>query len=145
MELSNRLIYAMLGLVVLMLIGMLLSSWRIILYPLILVIGVSILFGYTRELPEKKWPLLVAGSIVMLYGLLFIVLDFMSGGEPTGSTNYVLGMTPPMALYIISFPLLIVLAGVLYGLTFKQEDVQEVVEEREVSAEAAAEDEGGAR
>jgi hypothetical protein len=143
MELSNRLIYAMLGLVVLMLIGMLLSSWRVILYPLILVIGVSILFGYTRELPGKKWPLLVAGSIVVLYGLLFVVLDIMTGGEPTGSTNYVLGMTPPMALYIIGFPLLVVLAGVLYGLTFKQEDVQEVVEEREVSAEA--EDEGGAR
>ena len=83
-----------------------------ILYPLILLIGISILFGYTRELPGRKWPLLVAGSIVVLYGLLFIVLDFMAGGEPTGSTNYVLGMTPPMALYIISFPLLVILAGV---------------------------------
>lgn len=134
MELSNRLIYAMLGLVTLMLVGMLLSSWRVILYPLILVIGISILFGYTRELPGRKWPLVVAGSIVVLYGLLFIVLDILSGGEPTGSTNYVLGMTPPMALYIISFPLLIILVGVLYGLTFVQEDVQEVIEEREATA-----------
>ncbi len=141
MELSNRLIYAVLGLVVLMLVGMLLSSWRVILYPLIFLIGISILFGYTRELPGRKWPLLVAGSIVVLYGLLFIVLDLMTGGEPTGSTNYVLGMTPPMALYIISFPLLVILAGVLYGLTFKQEDVQEVVEEREISNEV--EGEGG--
>ena len=131
MEWSNRLIYALLGLVTLMLIGMLLSSWRVILYPLLLVIGISILFGYTRELPGRKWPLLVAGPIVLLYGLLFAVIDIMTGGEPTGSTNYVLGMTPPMALYIIGFPLLIVLAGVLYGLTFEQEDVQEVIEERE--------------
>lgn len=128
-------IYAMLGLVVLMFIGMLLSSWRVVLYPLILLIGISILFGYTRELPGRKWPLLVAGSIVVLYGLLFIVLDLMTGGKPTGSTNYVLGMTPPMALYIISFPLLVILAGMLYGLTFKQEDVQEVIEERDTSAE----------
>lgn len=143
MELSNRLIYAMLGLVVLMFIGMLLSSWRVVLYPLILLLGVSILFGYTRELPGRKWPLLVAGSIVVLYGLLFIVLDLMTGGEPTGSTNYVLGMTPPMALYIIGFPLLVVLAGVLYGLTFKQEDVQEVIEERDTSAEL--ENGGGAQ
>ena len=135
MELSNRMIYAVLGLVVLMLVGMLLSSWRVILYPLILLIGISILFGYTRELPGRKWPLLVAGSIVVLYGLLFILLDLLTGGEPTGSTNYVLGMTPPMALYIISFPLLVILAGVLYGLTFVQEDVQEVVEERELSNE----------
>ena len=141
MELSNRMIYAVLGLVILMLIGMLLSSWRVVLYPLVLLIGISILFGYTRELPGRKWPLVVAGSIVVLYGLLFILVDILTGGEPTGSTNYVLGMTPPMALYIISFPLLVILVGVLYGLTFKQEDVQEVIEEREASAENG----GGAR
>lgn len=140
---SNRLIYAVLGLVVLMLVGMLLSSWRVILYPLIFLIGISILFGYTKELPGKKWPLVVAGSIVVLYGLLFIMLDILTGGEPTGSTNYILGMTPPMALYIISFPILVILAGVLYGLTFKQEDVQEVVDEREISNEV--EGEGGAQ
>ncbi len=139
MESSNRMIYAVLGLVVLILVGMLLSSWRVILYPLIFLIGISILFGYTRELPGKKWPLVVAGSIVVLYGLLFVVLDILTGGEPTGSTNYVLGMTPPMALYIISFPLLVILAGVLYGLTFVQEDVQEVVEERELSNEGEGE------
>ncbi len=143
MEQSNRLIYAFLGLTVLMLVGMLLSSWRVVLYPLIPVIGICILFGYTRELPGRKWPLAVAGSIVILYGLLFVVLDLMTGGEPTGRTDYVLGMTPPMALYIISFPLLVILAGVLYGLTFKQEDVQEVVEEKEASDEL--ESEGGAR
>ena len=139
MELSNRMIYVVLGLVVLMLVGMLLSSWRVILYPLIFLIGISILFGYTRDLPGRKWPLLVAGSVVVLYGLLFILLDLLTGGEPTGSTNYVLGMTPPMALYIISFPLLVILAGVLYGLTFQQEDVQEVVEERGLSNEGEGE------
>lgn len=142
MELSNRLIYALLGLVILMLIGMLISSWRVVLYPLLLVIGISILFGYTRELQSRKWPLLIAGSVVVLLGLLFIVLDIMTGGEPTGSTNYVLGMTPPMALYIIGFPLIIVLAGILYGLTFKQEDVQEVIQEREALTGEAGSEEG---
>ncbi|MGB3634055.1 MAG: hypothetical protein WA982_08445 [Rubrobacteraceae bacterium] len=143
MELTNRMIYAVLGLVVLMLVGMLLSSWRVVLYPLIFLIGISILFGYTKDLPGKKWPLVVAGSMVVLYGMLFIVLDILTGGEPTGSTNYILGMTPPMAHYIISFPVLVILAGVLYGLTFKQEDVQEVVDEREVAADA--ENGGGAQ
>lgn len=142
MELSNRLMYALLGLVILMLIGMLISSWRVVLYPLLLVIGISILFGYTRELQSRKWPLLIAGSVVVLLGLLFIVLDIMTGGEPTGSTNYVLGMTPPMALYIIGFPLIIVLAGILYGLTFKQEDVQEVIQEREALTGEAGSEEG---
>jgi Na+/proline symporter len=52
-----------------MLVGMLLSSWRVILYPLILLIGISILFGYTRELPGKKWPLVIAALLVL--SLLF--------------------------------------------------------------------------
>jgi len=142
MGLSNRLIYALLGLVILMLIGMLISSWRVVLYPLLPVIGISILFGYTRELPSRKWPLLIAGSVVVLFGLLFTVLDIMTGGEPTGSTNYVLGMTPPMALYIISFPSIVVLTGILYGLTFKQEDVQEVIQEREAFTGEAGSEEG---
>lgn len=140
MELSDRLIYALLGLMVLMIIGMLASSWRMILYPVILVMGISILFGSLRELPDRKRPLLVAGSVVGLFGLLFITIDIMTGGEPTGrSTNYVLGMTPPTALYMISFPLLVVLAGVLYALTFQQEDVEEVLEEKAIADEVESE------
>lgn len=136
MQLSDRLIYALGGLAILMIIGMLASSWRMILYPIILVMGISILFGNLRELPDRKRPLLVAGLVVVLFGSLFIVIDIMTGGDPTGrSTNYVLGMTPPTALYMIGFPLLVVLAGVLYGLTFQQEDAEEVLEEKALADE----------
>lgn len=142
MQLSDRLIYALGGLAILMIIGMLASSWRMILYPIILVMGISILFGNLRELPDRKQPLLVAGLVVVLFGSLFIVIDIMTGGDPTGrSTNYVLGMTPPTALYMIGFPLLVVLAGVLYGLTFQQEDAEEVLEEKALADEV--EREGG--
>ncbi len=143
MQLSDRLIYALGGLAILMIIGMFASSWRMIVYPVILVMGISILFGFVSELPNRKRPLLVAGSVVVLFGLLFTLIDIMTGGDPTGrSTNYVLGMTPPTALYMISFPLLIVLAGVLYGLTFQQEDVEEVLEEKALADEIDSE-EGG--
>lgn len=144
MQLSDRLIYALGGLAILMIIGMLASSWRMILYPIILVMGISILFGNLRELPERKQPLLVAGLVVVLFGSLFIAIDVMTGGDPTGrSTNYVLGMTPPTALYMIGFPLLVVLAGVLYGLTFQQEDADEVLEEKALADEVDRE--GGAQ
>lgn len=136
MQLSDRLIYALGGLAILMIIGMLASSWRMILYPIILVMGISILFGNLRELPDRKQSLLVAGLVVVLFGSLFIVIDIMTGGDPTGrSTNYVLGMTPPTALYMIGFPLLVVLAGVLYALTFQQEDAEEVLEEKALANE----------
>lgn len=140
MQLSDRLIYALGGLAILMIIGMFTSSWRLILYSAILLMGISILFGFLRELPGRKRPLLVAGSVVVLFGALFIAIDVMTGGDPTGrSTNYVLGMTPPTALYMISFPLVVVLAGVLYGLTFQQEDVDEVLEEKAVADEIDSE------
>lgn len=140
MQLSDRLIYALGGLAILMIIGMFASSWRMILYPVILVMGISILFGSLSELPDRKRPLLVAGSIVVLFGLLFTSIDIMTGGDPTGrSTNYVLGMTPPTALYMISFPLLTVLAGLLYALTFRQEDVEEVLEEKALADEVDSE------
>jgi hypothetical protein len=143
MALSDRLIYVLLGLTVLMIVGMLTSSWRMILYPVILVMGISILFGFLRELPERKRALLVAGSVAGGFALLFVIIDIMTGGEPTGrSTTYVLGMTPPTALYMLGFPLLVVLAGVLYALTFQQEDVQEVLEERAVADEVESEQGG---
>lgn len=137
--LSNRLMYAFLGLTVLIIVGMLSGSWRAVLYPFLLMAGVSILFGFTRELPGSIRPLLVAGTVVLSFGVLFVGLDLMTGGEPTGSTSYVLGMTPAMAWYLLGFPPLALLAGILYAVTFKEEEPEAPLEGRK----EAADDEGG--
>lgn len=124
-SLSDRLVYVLLGLLALILVGMLLASWRVVLYPFLLVIGVSILFGFIRRIQEgnSRVPVLTAGSVVVLFFILFIWLDILSGGEPTGSTNYILGMTPTTALYVIGIPILVALPGLLYALTFTREDL----------------------
>jgi hypothetical protein len=114
--------YVLLGLTVLMLIGMLTGSWRVILYPFLLVVGVSILFGFTREIGNRSRPLLVAGPVVILFVVLFLVLDISTGMQPTGSASRVLGMTPPMAWYLLGFPPLAILVGVLYAVTFQNEE-----------------------
>lgn len=128
--LSNRLMYAFLGLTLLIMVGMLTGSWRAVLYPFLLMAGVSILFGFTREMSGSLRPLLVAGTVVLTFGVLFVGLDLMTGGEPTGSTDYVLGMTPPMAWYLLGFPPLALLACVLYALTFKEEEPEAPLESR---------------
>lgn len=130
MQLSSKLMYVLLGLTVLMLIGMLTGSWRVVLYSFLLMAGVSILFGFTRELLGSLRPLLVAGTVVLSFGVLFVVLDVMTGMQPTGSTNYVLGMTPAMAWYLIGFPPLALLAGILYAVTFKEEEPEAPIEGR---------------
>jgi len=119
---SNRLMYALLGLTALILLGMLTGSWRAILYPFLLVVGISILFGFTREIGRSRRPLLVAGPVVVLFAVLFVVLDVTTGMQATGSASRVLGMTPPMAWYLLGFPPLVVLAGVLYAVTFQNEE-----------------------
>ncbi|CAN5164834.1 hypothetical protein BH20ACT11_BH20ACT11_08270 [soil metagenome] len=122
MQLSSKLMYVLLGLTVLMLIGMLTGSWRVILYPFLLVVGVSILFGFTREIGNRSRPLLIAGPVVILFVVLFLVLDISTGMQPTGSASRVLGMTPPMAWYLLGFPPLAILVGVLYAVTFQNEE-----------------------
>ncbi|CAN5456467.1 MAG: hypothetical protein ACR2N0_13670 [Rubrobacteraceae bacterium] len=125
-SLSDRLVYVLLGLLALILIGMLLASWRVVLYPFLLVVGVSILFGFIRRISDGNSlvPALVAGSVVVLFFILFIWVDILSGGEPTGSTNYVFGMTPAMAVYVIGVPILVALPSLLYALTFTREDLE---------------------
>lgn len=124
-SLSDRLVYVLLGLLALILVGMLLASWRVVLYPFLLVIGVSILFGFIRRIREgdSRVPALTAGSVVVLFFILFIWVDVLSGGEPTGSTNYIFGMTPAMAVYVIGVPILVALPSLLYALTFTREDL----------------------
>lgn len=124
-KLSDWLVYAMLGLMVVILIGMLTGSWRVVLYPFLLVIGISIILGFVRQIAggRSAVALASAGGVVALFFVLFVWVDLLSGGEPTGSTAYILGMTPVTALYVIGVPLLVALPGLLYALTFTREDV----------------------
>ena len=136
MELSNKLMYALLGLAALMLVGMLTASWRAILYPLLLIMGISVLFSFVRELPHGRRPLLIAGPFLALFLLFFVVLDAATGFEPTASTDYVLGMTPATAFYLLGFPPLVVLTGLLYAVTFTREDADpQTLEQQDIAAE----------
>lgn len=145
MELSNKLMYALLGLTALMLVGMFANAWQLVLYPILFIIGISVLFGFTRELPRVKRGFLIAGSLVVLFGAFFVTLDVMTGGEPTGSTDYILGMTPPTALYMLVWPVLVVLAGILYAATFTGEDVDSETLRAERAAVNETSNEEGSR
>ena len=145
MQLSNRLMYVLLGLAALMTAGMLAGSWRLVLYPLLPIIGISALFGFIRELPSGRRGVLVAGVLVVMFAAFFVVLDAMTGGEPTGSTSYIIGMTPPTALYLIVWPLLVLVAGVLYAATFAREDVDPATLEAEREAVSETGEEGSGR
>ena len=125
MTFSDRMMMAILGLTCVIMLGMITSAWRIVLYPLVPLLGISILFGYPQLATTRGRPVWLAVAISTAFGLLFVVLDVMTGGEPTGTAQRVLGMTPPMALYVTAFPILVIVTGLVYGLTFTQEEAAE--------------------
>jgi len=118
--LSNRLIYAMLGLLVLVIIGMLVGSWRIVLYPFLLIVGISISFGLTRALRSNQGVLLIPVGVVALLLALYGSLDLMSVADPAGE-GMVFGFAPTTALYFFGITPVILLVGLAFALTFSRD------------------------
>lgn len=133
-NLLNRLIYAMLGLVVLIIVGMLIASWRMVLYPFLLIVGISILFGLTRAVQRNRSVLLLPIGVVVLLVALYGWLDSMSVADPDGE-GIVLGLAPTTALYFFGIMPAFLLVGLAFSLTFSQ-DAPELEEDSEVQGGA---------
>ncbi|SEJ13741.1 hypothetical protein SAMN04488127_1075 [Bhargavaea ginsengi] len=129
MYVSDRIMYLFSGLIVLSLVGMFLQSWRLILYPYLVVIGVAITIGIwkaVRNRPALLWvPISVAGG----YIVLFVTLDLITRNDPAGGSTYVLGMTPGLALYLLGILPLAVIASLIYALIFDPGDIEEMENE----------------
>ena len=133
-NLLNGLIYAMLGLIVLIIVGMLIASWRMVLYPFLLVVGISILFGLTRAVQRNRSVLLLPIGLVILLVALYGWLDSMSVADPDGE-GIVLGFAPTTALYFFGVMPAFLLVGLAFALTFSQ-DAPELEEDPEVQGGA---------
>lgn len=121
MHVPDKVIYLFLVLVSLTFVGMIFQSWRMILYPYLLVIGITVFIGLwksIKRIPTKIWiPVIVSVIYIVLYG----GLDFISRDSLTGGDYYIFGLTPTMALYLIGLLPLAVLICLLYALTFTSE------------------------
>lgn len=126
---SDRLMYLFSGLIVLSLVGMFLESWRLILYPYLVVIGVGITIGMwnaVKKKPGMLWlPIFISGG----YLVLFIILDVITRNDPAGGNSYILGMTPALAIYLLGILPLAVVASLIYALIFDPGDVEEMDKE----------------
>lgn len=121
MHVSDKVIYLFLFFVSVTFIGMLFQSWRVILYPYLIVIGITILIGLwkpIRKRPHKIWiPIAVSVIYLILYGLL----DFISSSSILGGDYYIFGMTPSMALFMLGILPCAVIICLLYAITFPYE------------------------
>lgn len=120
MNLSNKLMYALLGLVILLTIGMLVGSWRMVLYPFLPIAGICITYGLLRNVRSNRMMLLLPISLVALLTVLYIWLDAMSVADPDGE-GLVLGFAPTTALYFFGITPVTLLVGLAFALTFSEE------------------------
>ena len=129
--------YLFSGLIALSLVGMFMESWRLILYPYVIVIGVAITVGMWRAVREKPGMIWVPTVIAGGYLALFVTLDVITRSDPAGGSHYILGMTPALALYLLGILPLAVIASLIYALIFDPDDMEEM--DREFRTGEAAE------
>jgi hypothetical protein len=121
MSFPDKLIYTLLFLVSLTLIGMITASWRIILYPYLIVIGIAILLGMLKNVKKNPRKIWIPISVSAIYIILYAWLDIMTIGSPTGGDTYILGLTPSMALYVLGIWPFANVICLLYAWTFFDE------------------------
>lgn len=102
MRSTDRLVTLLLVLVTIMLVGMLTASWRVVLYPYLVVIGVIILLGVGAR--RGKDPVLLGFGIAvpLIYIALYVWLEVVMAGDPGSSTDLVLGLVPSTAVYFFA-------------------------------------------
>lgn len=84
MSFSDKLIYTLLVLVSITFIGAITGSWRFILYPYLIVIGIAILFGLLKSIKQNPRKIWIPVSVSVLYIILYVSLDIMTINTPTG-------------------------------------------------------------
>lgn len=122
MSTSDKVIYTLFVLVTLTLIGMFVGSWRVILYPYLIVIGIAILLGLMKTIKQNPKMIVVPIVVSAVYLVLYIWLDIMTLNLPTGGVKYVFGLTPSMALYLLGIWPLANIICLLYAWTFTYEN-----------------------
>jgi len=99
---TDRLVMLLLLLVTTMLIGMLTTSWRVVLYPYLVVIGIMVLLGVGRRRVHDRVLLGLGGGVTLAYLALYLWLDVAMGSELGASTELVAGFVPTTAIYFFA-------------------------------------------
>jgi hypothetical protein len=113
-EARDGLMWALLVLFSLAAIGMLLSSWELVLYSSLLAFGA--LIAISPVLRGRRSAIGVPVAVTALLLLLFGALHVMGIDEPSGTGTF-LGWDPMTALYLFGVGAAFVLVSLVYALT----------------------------
>jgi hypothetical protein len=119
---SNRAIYAVGTLLAFITIGMLLGSFRLIIYPYICILGLLFISGIGQSMKMNKkirrFPLI----LTVLFLILFIGLDYVTLDSPIGDGDLFFGLSSSSAIYYLGIWILCLIVSMIYAWAFKQQD-----------------------
>jgi hypothetical protein len=120
---SNKSVYAFAALLVLIIIGMLTGSFRLIIYPYIFIIGLLLLSGLAKKVKVNKKIIWIPTVVTCLFLLLHTWLDVATLHSPTGGVNLIFGFTLSTAIYYFGIWILCASFSLLYVWTFNKPEV----------------------
>ncbi|GMB08154.1 hypothetical protein [Thermolongibacillus altinsuensis] len=110
---------------VLILIGMLATSWELILYPYFVMIGIILAIGLGKILLSSKHLITIPSVSSAIFIILFMLLDVNGWASATGggnATKYFLGLVPTTFIFLVCVSSTVILLSFLYIWVFNYEN-----------------------
>jgi hypothetical protein len=102
---------------VLILIGMLATSWKLILYPYFVMIGIILTISLGKILRQTKHLIIIPAVSSVIFIILFILLDVNGWASATGGgneTKYFIGLVPTTFIYLVFVSSTVIFLSFLY-------------------------------
>jgi hypothetical protein len=122
---SNRFVYASVALLVLIIIGMLVGSFRLIIYPYLVLVGILLFIGLAKKIKVNKKIIWIPTIVTFLFLLLQGWLDLATLSSPIGGENLIFGFTISTAIYYLGIWTLCASFSLIYVWTFSQPQVEQ--------------------
>jgi CDP-diglyceride synthetase len=118
----NKSIYIMLLAVLIIMAGMLFESWRLVLYPYMVIIGICVAIGLSKAIKRNKNFIWLPISITVIFTILFIAIDVLTLDPSSNLDTHFLGLSPSTAVLLLGVWPVVVLLSLVYSITFSSAD-----------------------
>jgi MFS superfamily sulfate permease-like transporter len=118
---------------VLILIGMFAASWKLILYPYFVMVGIILAIGLGKILQQTKHLIIIPLVSSAMFIILFMLLDANGWTSATGGgneTKYFLGLVPTTFIYLVFVSSTVILLSFLYIWGFSYQNKIEIDKNR---------------
>ncbi|PAQ15645.1 hypothetical protein [Bacillus sp. FJAT-42315] len=114
--------------------GMVLHSWRMIIYSYIFALGLLLTISLGYYIQKNKIFLFIPVACSVLFYSLFLLADRLGLGTPLAggnSTTYILGVVPTTAVFLYGIASMILVVPLLYAWSHRHQETVKTVEQKQ--------------